>query len=766
MHHGNQASANLSFRDASAENPVTWFPDTGANQHVTPGIAGMTHADPYLGNDQLYVGDGKGLIISNTAHKILHTPKRTFTLSNILHVPKIKKRLLSVQQFCRDNCVFFEFHSSFFYVKDLITKAVLLSGQSKDGLYILTESSTTCLPQAFLSTSADVWHRRLGHPSSRVLSLLASNKKVVCTSRPLNFHCQACPLGKSSRLSLGLTGHQTSAPLDLVFSDVWGPAPMLSSDGFCYFVIFVDAHTKFIWFYPLVLKSDVFNVFHQFQVFVERQFSRKIKSVQTDWGGEYRKLNSFFKTIGIHHRLICPHTHEQNGTVECRHRHIVEAGLTLLGLCKTPLKFWTYAFETSVYLINRMPTPVLCNKSPFECLLHQPPNYDFLRTFGCLCFPFLRPYNAHKLDYRSTPCVFLGYSSSHLGYHCLDLLSKRLYISRHVRFNEHVFSFLESAHLPPPTSHTHPPTIVTHLPSLTIFPSTTPLDPPPTSSNPVVLLSPSTSIYVDHCAGTGSPTPALSMFASPPAVVSPAWSSSTFSPSKSSTMSSPGLDLCVDLSSYTLPQQPSPVQTPAPPAQRQHHMVLRPRHNRTANITSVAAFSSQPPASRVMSPSTPEPLTFKEVDQFMCWHTAMKSEIAALHANGTWSLVPFDPSMNVVGCRWVYKIKRRADGAIDRYKARLVARGFTQQEGIDYSKTFSPVVKPTTIRLVLTIVVSKGWQIRQLDVHNAFLNGSLREVLYMAQPTSFVNSALPNHVCLLHRSLYGLNKPLGLGTPV
>jgi histone deacetylase 1/2 len=107
VHHRNQASANLSFHDALTENLVTWFPDTGANQHVTPNIAGMTHADPYLGNDQLYVGDGKGLIISNTTHKILHTSKRTFTLSNILHVPKIKKRLLSVQQFCCDNCVFF-----------------------------------------------------------------------------------------------------------------------------------------------------------------------------------------------------------------------------------------------------------------------------------------------------------------------------------------------------------------------------------------------------------------------------------------------------------------------------------------------------------------------------------------------------------------------------------------------------------------------------------------------------------------------------------
>jgi histone deacetylase 1/2 len=216
-------------------------------------------------------------------------------LSNILHVPHIKKKLLSVQQFYRENYVFFLFHSSIIYVKDLITKEILLSGQSKNGLYVLSKSSATSLPQAFLSTtmatSANIWHHRLGHPSSRILSLLASNKKVVCTSRHLNFQCQACPLGKSSRLSLGHTGHKTSTPLELIFNDVWGPAPMLSSDGFHYFVIFVDAHTKFIWFYPIAIKSDVFNVFQQFQVLVERQFSRKIKIVQTDWGGEYCKLN-------------------------------------------------------------------------------------------------------------------------------------------------------------------------------------------------------------------------------------------------------------------------------------------------------------------------------------------------------------------------------------------------------------------------------------------------------------------------------------------
>jgi hypothetical protein len=136
----------------------------------------------------------------------------------------------------------------------------------------------------------------------------------------------------------------------------------------------------------------------------------------------------------------------------------------------------------------------------------------------------------------------------------------------------------------------------------------------------------------------------------------------------------------------------------------------------------------------------------------------MREEIQALRANRTWTLVPFHPSMNVIGSRWVYKIKRRSDGSIERYKARLVARGFTQQEGIDYSETFSPVIKQATVRLVFSIAVSSGWKIHQLDIHNAFLNGVLDEEVYMKQPPGFVDSALPGHVCRLHKSLYGLKQ--------
>jgi len=160
--------------------------------------------------------------------------------------------------------MFFKFHSFIFYVKDLITKEVLLFDWSRDGLYILSESSATSLPQVFsstcLSTSADVWHRRLRHPSPHILYFLVKNKKVSCTSNQFNFNYPACSLGKSSRLILKTTGHQTQALLDLIFSDVWGPSPMLSSDDFCYFFIFMDAYTKFICFI-LWLLSLMFLIF-------------------------------------------------------------------------------------------------------------------------------------------------------------------------------------------------------------------------------------------------------------------------------------------------------------------------------------------------------------------------------------------------------------------------------------------------------------------------------------------------------------------------
>ncbi|GAA0169682.1 hypothetical protein LIER_24112 [Lithospermum erythrorhizon] len=184
-------------------------------------------------------------------------------------------------------------------------------------------------------------------------------------------------------------------------------------------------------------KFEVVHIFNQFKVVVETQFDRKIKVPQSDWGGEYRN----FKHPGIIHQLSCPHTPQQNGLAERRHRQIVQTGPTLLANASRPLSYWDEAFASAVFLINRFPTKSLGMISPLQKVSTRVPDYNFLKVYGCQCFPYLRPYNNHKLKFRSLPCVFIGYSSQHKGYKYLHIPSGRVYVSGHVVFNEDIYPF-------------------------------------------------------------------------------------------------------------------------------------------------------------------------------------------------------------------------------------------------------------------------------------------------------------------------------------
>ena len=136
----------------------------------------------------------------------------------------------------------------------------------------------------------------------------------------------------------------------------------------------------------------------------------------------------------------------------------------------------------------------------------------------------------------------------------------------------------------------------------------------------------------------------------------------------------------------------------------------------------------------------------------------MKDEFQALMHNNTWQLVPRPHNRLVIGCKWIYKTKYSANDTPPKYKARLVAKGFLQEGGIDYHETFSPVIKATTIRLLLSLAVSQKWHIQQLDISNAFLHGGLHELIFMDQPQGFQNQQYPHHVFKLQKSMYGLKQ--------
>lgn len=158
------------------------------------------------------------------------------------------------------------------------------------------------------------------------------------------------------------------------------------------------------------------------------------------------------------------------------------------------------------------------------------------------------------------------------------------------------------------------------------------------------------------------------------------------------------------------------------------------------------------------APLSPVPHTYRAALADPHWRTAMEEEYNALLANRTWDLVPRPPGVNVVTGKWISRHKFQADGSLDRYKARWVLRGFTQRPGIDFDETFSPVVKPATVRTVLSLAVSKDWPIHQLDVKNAFLHGTLQETVYCSQPAGFIDPTKPDMICCLNKSLYGLKQ--------
>jgi Reverse transcriptase (RNA-dependent DNA polymerase) len=417
------------------------------------------------------------------------------------------------------------------------------------------------------------------------------------------------------------------------------------------------------------------------------------------------------------------HVHTlHNKTVWLREdRHIVELSLATMFHAHIPIQYWTDVFESVTFVINRLPSAAIAFESPFQRLFKRLPDYQFFKILGCKCYPYTRPYSPHKLSPRSRACVFLGYSSVYKGYKCLDLSTNRIYVSRHVIFDETAFPFKDKQ-----TSSQSSPSSTANYPlqllSFNNFPAI--------SSSDIS----STSISIPSTSSPNCQTLNNSLSIPPKPPITHVYSRrSTTYPS-------------------TVPPSPLPQPSKSPPISS-HQMITRAKSRLSVSTPKAMLATNHP-----ISIQDLDPTSFTQASKEPHWRCAMTKKLDALAQNKTWSLVPASQASNVVGCKWVFKTKRNSNGSIERYKARLVAKGYTQEEGVDYTDTFSPVVKPTTIRLVLTLAVTSNWPIKQLDVNNAFLHGTLNEEIFMSQPPGFVDSQNPTHVCRLHKAIYGLRQ--------
>ncbi|KAL2936002.1 Retrovirus-related Pol polyprotein from transposon RE1 [Bienertia sinuspersici] len=763
-----QAMYTMSLADPN------YYMDTGATSHMTHSEGNLS---PYFNlrthtNNAIVVGDGSKIPIKG--YGTISIPHNKLHLKNVLHVPKLVKNLISVRKFTTDNNVSIEFDPFGFSVKDLQTGSSLVRCNSSGDLYPFftkSQASGSSPPSAFAVVSSDLWHSRLGHPGNNVLNSLRSSNFIECNKTP-SHACHSCPLGKLIKSPFYDSLNHTTMPFDIIHSDLW-TSPILSSQGHKYYVLFLDDYTNFLWTFPLSTKSQVYNLFLKIRTYIKTQFERDVKSFQCDNGREFKNkpFTTFCDHYGMTLRLSCPYTSPQNGKAERKIKTINNIVRTLLCHASMPPSFWHHALEMATYLHNILPTKLLSYKTPTEILYNKTPNYSHLRVFGCLCFPLFPSSKIHKLQSRSTPCVFLGYPSNHRGYKCYDMSTNEIFIAKHVWFDESVFPF-SKVHTP--TAHTYdflgdctsplddPLLKTTLIPLLDQGHELTDPASPPANAGPSPVPSSLPARSAGSPASIGPSNPASRSASSQPAG-SPAHAdldtsgpSSTHGPNSFSSspnspqtpLSSSPMSVGLDFASgppHSITQQNSSSQTQIHPmTTRSKHGIFKP--NPKFQALHASTYLSPIPKNPVHALRDPN------------WKVAMQEEYDALIENGTWELVPRPSNANIIRSLWIFRHKMKSDGSFERYKARLVGDGKTQREGIDCDETFSPVVKPATIRTVLSIALSKSWSIHQLDVKNAFLHGHLNETVYMYQPLGFRDPARPNHVCLLRKSLYGLKQ--------
>ena len=194
-------------------------------------------------------------------------------------------------------------------------------------------------------------------------------------------------------------------------------------------------------------RSELLQVYSNFAKMVETQFSKRIKIFQSDNALEYTQytFQAVLHFYGIVHHLTCPGTSQQNGRAERKLCHILDNVRALLLSAKVPTPFWGEVALHTVHAINRIPSPVIQNQTPYERLFRSSPDYHHLRSFGSACFVLLQPHEHNKLEYRSRLCCFLGYGETQKGYQCYDPVSHRLRVSCNVVFWEHRL-FVELSH--------------------------------------------------------------------------------------------------------------------------------------------------------------------------------------------------------------------------------------------------------------------------------------------------------------------------------
>ncbi|CAI6011163.1 unnamed protein product [Closterium sp. NIES-65] len=567
----------------------------------------------------------------------------------------------------------------------------------------------------------ETWHERLCHVNIPMLQKLVKDGclkglEVKGGAKEIG-SCPTCLETKFTKFPFSSSTGPAKAPLALVHMDVVGPTRALSLSGSRYFLTIVDDHTRAVWVYPLKTKGEVAAaVLKEWMPRAQRESGHKVKVIRTDNGGEFigADFEKELKRKGIQHQLTVPYNPQQNGVAERFNRTLQEGARTLLGRAGLPDPFWVTALRQVVVVKNRVLATVGDKQwVPYTKWYGSAPAVNMLRTYGCMVVFHVPKEKRGKLEASGRWGVHLGLAKDHKGWLIWDLTSQQLTVSRDVKFLESLYykEWKQQQQQKLPTT----PLIV----------------------EADEVQRPSRQVEVSD------------------------------SKEEISGVTDDGGEPVVEQQQQQQQEEQGAPQGAGRTGDRPRRDVRPPNRltyasrgkPKVVRAGSVAEQCDEDEIAHCYWAAVPEPKTLAEAlsgPDAEKWKQSVKEEYDSLLENETWELCELPPGKKAISSKLIFRHKYGPDGALTRYKSRLVAKGFQQTKGKDFNELYAPVGKGTTLRVSLAMAANRGWQVKQMDITTAFLNGIILEELYMLQPEGLDDGS--GRVCRLKKAIYGLKQ--------
>ncbi|KAK1619280.1 hypothetical protein QYE76_024797 [Lolium multiflorum] len=520
-------------------------------------------------------------------------------------------------------------------------------------------------------------------------------------------------------------------------------------------------------------------------------------AIRSDNGSEFKNytLNDFLSDEGIRHQYSAAYTPQQNGVAERKNRTLMDMARSMMAEYKSRYNFWAEAISTACHSSNRLYLRKGLNKTPYEILTGNKPNISYFKVFGCKCFYKIKGVRLSKFAPKALEGIFVGYGAESHTYRIFDIASGIIIESCSVRFEENDGSQVGQVdvcagdEIPQDAIvrmgvgffrpiEGHGVASREELCSTTVEPSSSQHQqtlPSEANDAPTQEQEQDPSSYVQDqgqdqgqdqpIIHNGSNEDPINSCPSPNIVQDQAHEIEQPQAIEEAQVQGQDGDPNDQVDQVT-PPRPRKTKEEIEArrlARRERNLELR-GHTHDKVLGDVRAKVSTRRQLANFSHhhayiSLVEPKKVFEALEDSDWLEAMHEELNNFKRNKVWTLVKKPKECrNVIGTKWIFKNKQDEFGNVVRNKARLVAQGFSQVEGIDFGETYAPVARLESIRILLAYASHHNFKLQQMDVKSAFLNGPLHEEVYVKQPPGFEDLNFPNHVYKLDKALYGLKQ--------